>query len=964
MVFLTGEAGIGKTRLASVTADLAYGAGMSLMRGRGSAISRTVPFRCLSEALLSLQRLGTSFDVAELGPYRPVLARLIPDWGTPSSDLDSGSLIILAEAVLRLTELAGRSRGCVLVLDDLQYADPDTIAVLEYMIDNVEHQRTLVLGTTRAEDCAAVELARAASRRGVATRVDLRRLDRDDVGRLARACLGVAEDEPDEVPAAALDLLWAGSVGVPFLVEELVDELVTERRLTRHDGRWRTNEGFDTAPAALVRGIAGRFGRLNRQAREFLSVAAILGLRFPLAVVREVTGQEYRTLLRYLQSDLAAHLVEPDDHIPDWYAFNHALVVDAVLALLGEDERTELAGRAADAVEKLYPGVPGDWCHLCATLHEAAGQPVAAGVLFTEAGRRALAQGAAQSAVSLLDRALELLLPDPAARVGALEAQLLALTEAGLVDRALAVGNTFDEVSAGLDPVRRAQLHTRLAWAANLAGRTEDGLAQVRIARTLLGPDAAPEHAAPIDVVAAHLELDRADPDRLDRAERTALRAATVAERIPLPVVACQAWQLLGALTRRRDPHLATAYLERSRSFAVAHDLPIWEIHALVRLGLDDALHDGAVERLERARELASRIGAVTARYQSEVNIGLQLILRGEFAAASELVDQVSAAASRLRMLEIVQFTLVLRAVLAGHRGDRAGMTAAVDELARVGGDQTQHTPRLRGLAAAFCSLLEENRDQAGADLGAALDAEWANPTTFHLTGRYGLDLLLRALRGDLDDAEYADVTADPASGLRWDHQFALLAAAVLAGRAGRADEAAARVADSLAASEPYPMARNLGLRLVSEAALRDGWGEPDTWLRGAEQYFHDLDVPAVAGACRALLRQMGMRVTRRRSGIEAVPDALRLVGVTVREYEVLRLLGERLANTEIAAHLHLSRRTVEKHVSSLIVKTGLANRLALSRLANSGDGAGDARRGDRARPQPAQPSRGRRSGP
>ncbi|MGI5498812.1 response regulator transcription factor [Lentzea sp. CA-135723] len=129
-------------------------------------------------------------------------------------------------------------------------------------------------------------------------------------------------------------------------------------------------------------------------------------------------------------------------------------------------------------------------------------------------------------------------------------------------------------------------------------------------------------------------------------------------------------------------------------------------------------------------------------------------------------------------------------------------------------------------------------------------------------------------------------------------------------------------------------MARHLGLRLVSEAAARDGWGDPEAWLRAAEHHFHDAGVPAVAGACRAQLRLMGVRLTQRRSGVDEVPDELRLAGVTVREYEVLRLLGARLANNEIAAQLHLSRRTVEKHMSSLLTKTGLTNRLALGKLA------------------------------
>lgn len=917
-MFLTGEAGIGKSRLASAATDLAYQAGLTIMRGRGSAMSRTIPFRCLSEALLSLQRLGTTVDIDELGPYRPALARLNPDWGTPADD--ASSLIVLAEGVLRLTELVGRKGGCAVVIDDLQYADPDTLAVLEYVIDNIAHQPTLLLATMRDEDSAALEFARATSKRDSATLIELRRLPLSQVSELAGACLSGA------LPPPALDLLWAGSGGLPLFVEELLDEIVSSGQLVRSGSAWEMADA-GAPPSALVQSVSSRFGRLNDQAREFVSLAAVIGQRFPLTIVREVTGLDYRTLLRYLQSEPVAHLVGPDDHTPDWYLFTHALVADAVLTLIPEDVRASLALRAADAVEKRYPGVPGDWCHLSATLREAAGQHDLAGDLYAEAGRRALAQGAAQSAVTLLDRSLELV-HDPVRRFEALEAQLLALTEAGQVDRALAM--SFD--SSGLDRVHRARLHTQLAWAANLAGRTSDGLAQVEIARALLGPDALPESSAPIDVVAAHLELDRGVAGRLERAEEMALRAATVAERVPLPVVACQAWQLLGALTRRRDPAQATAFLERSRAFAIAHDLPIWEIHALVRLGLNDALRDGEITRLEQARDLASRIGAVIARYQSEVNIGLQLVLRGDYSAASALVSDVSSAASRLGLQEIGQFMAVLRAVLAGHRGDRPALTEAWSVLSEPGGDQ--HTARLHGLAGAFCSLLEEDRARARSELDAALAFELATPTTYHLTGRFGLALLLRAVDGVLTWDEYRDAVANPAAGLRWDHHFALLASAVLSGASGDVVAALRDVESSADVGALYPMARALGLRLVGEAALRDGWGSPEVWLRSAEQYFHDASVPAVAGACRALLRGMGARVAQRRTGTDEVPEELRLAGVTVREYEVLRLLGSRLANNEIAAQLHVSRRTVEKHVSSLITKTGLTNRLALGKLA------------------------------
>ena len=82
-----------------------------------------VPFRPLTEALLSLFRGGEPFDDNELGPYRPVLGRLIPEWGAGAPP-QPVSLVVLAEAVLRLLSVAGRGRGCLLVLEDLQTPTP------------------------------------------------------------------------------------------------------------------------------------------------------------------------------------------------------------------------------------------------------------------------------------------------------------------------------------------------------------------------------------------------------------------------------------------------------------------------------------------------------------------------------------------------------------------------------------------------------------------------------------------------------------------------------------------------------------------------------------------------------------------------------------------------------------------------------------------------------------------------
>ncbi|MEU5669101.1 AAA family ATPase [Micromonospora sp. NPDC047762] len=934
-VFIVGEAGVGKSRLAAAAAESAYTAEMSLLRGRASALGTGVPLRPLTEAVLSLLRSST-VDVAALGPYGPILGRLVPDWGTPLADQETGSVVILAEAVLRLTGLAGQDRGCLMVLDDLQDADAETLMVVEYLIDNLDQQPTLLVGVLRADDSPALEVARAAARRGRCTVIELGGLGPEDLRAMAGACLGVAADE---LPTAAAELLWGGSGGNPFLIEEILAAMV-ENGLLRHgpQGWLVTPEAPTTLPTAFARSMAHRIEKLSPQARELLSCGALIGQRFSVAVVQSATGLSDRDLFNNLHGDIVAQLVAPDDQLTDWYTFRHRVTRESLLALVEPATRRELAHTVAEAVAKVHPELPGEWCQISATLRVETGDALLAGRLFAEAGRRALAQGAATSAVALLDRAWELQADGPAeARADTLETLLQALGEAGLVRRALELVNSPDQV-AGLPARRQARLHTRLAWTAVLAGELTDALAQVEIARELLGPDPAAEDAAPIDVVAAHLALDTPGRDQMEVAETLARRAATVGAAVPLPVVACQAWQLLGALVRHRDPAEATRCLEQARSIAAEHGLPIWEVHALIRLGNDDALLHGTLDRLEQARERALRAGAVTARQQAEASIALHLIMRGEYPAAQNLIDQVLTATTRLKLMETTQYVLLLSAVLAAHQGRRVEMQDALAEFRRWGGDESLHTQRVHGLAGTFCALLEENRPRALDELSLAVRAEETNPTVFHLGGRLGLQLLLRAMAGEVSFSAYEAIVGTPASQLRWDRQFALFARAVLLGRAGQHDAATATLAEAMEVGALYAMGRHLALRLVAESALADGWGTPVEWLRAAENYFHQAKVTPVAGACRTLLRQAGARVTQRRRGAAEIPPELRAAGVTVREWEVLQLLTGRLSNREIAGRLHLSPRTVERHVSSLITKTGEPNRIALSDIATDFD--------------------------
>lgn len=150
------------------------------------------------------------------------------------------------------------------------------------------------------------------------------------------------------------------------------------------------------------------------------------------------------------------------------------------------------------------------------------------------------------------------------------------------------------------------------------------------------------------------------------------------------------------------------------------------------------------------------------------------------------------------------------------------------------------------------------------------------------------------------------------------------------AGRRGDRAEGERRAALAAADAEIFPMARHLAARLVAPVAAADGWGTPIVDLRAAEAWFHEQGVPAAARSCRDVLRSLGASVQHRRDGVAAVPARLRAAGITAREYEVGLLVREHLGNRDIGRRLHISPRTVEKHITALLTKLTAPDRRTL----------------------------------
>ncbi|MFD7702404.1 AAA family ATPase [Streptomyces caelestis] len=930
-LFLLGEAGIGKSRLAGECESKAAALGLPVLRGRGSPSGSGTPFRPLAEALSSRFRIGGPPTDPALAPYRPALARLIPEWRPATAVGHPEGVVDLAEALLRLLAVIGRQHGCVLVLEDLHDMDSETIAVLEYLVDNLAGLPVLLVGTLRPQPGPALDLVDAADRRRAASVATLRPLEPAAVRAIATGCLGVPAAG---VPVELVEQLVASGDGNPYLVEELLAEMVGSGLLRWGGGDWQVAGDLSTTvPATVVRGYRRRIELLDPEAQEVVLLAASLGARFSIATLHLITGTEDRCLFAQLRSAAEAGLIVPDPGAPDRYAFRHALTAEAVLASLPPAERAAIARQAAVGLQQADPELTDDHCQLVADLRIAAGDLADAALLYAKAGRRAQADGLSGTAVVLLGRAHDL--ADPSARTAIAESLLYALADAGQLDRALALVDSLAPAGAaalGLDA--RIALHTRLAWVAVAAERRADAVSQMTAARALLQDGGTPQQDAALAVVECELALLPGQGGGTAESERKARAAAEVAERTKLPVVACQAWQLLALLVRERGFDVADACLERMLAVAETHTLPLWRVEALTRLGANSYMRTGDIRRLEQAWEAANELGAIQLAQTAESVLAMNAVLRGDPRRAEEILARCLGASARMGNLGTRRYLLLVSATLGAHRGRRREMERGLLAFRQAGGAESQLTPVMLGLCRAVCALLEEDRTAARAELAAAAAWESLHPNVYYLAGRYGLSPLLEVLAGRAARTDFAAVAANPAAELAWNRQFLMLADAVLLGREGRGERAAGVVEDFRRHAAIFPTGHHLGLRLVAEAALADGWGDPTSWLQAAEEYFHQLDVPAVVGTCRAMLRQAGVTVPQRRSGRELIPAELRAQGLTPREYEVLALLVDRPGNQDIGRRLCISPRTVEKHIASLLQKTGLAGRAALSRLA------------------------------
>ncbi|HVM39536.1 MAG TPA: AAA family ATPase, partial [Acidimicrobiia bacterium] len=828
-----GPAGIGKSRLVREVAAWIAAQGGVVLVGRATPTGKGTSLRPLREALLGLARRGFQPD-DELAPFLPALGALVPDWAEGSVHPESA--LVVGEATLRLLRWLGGEQTATLIVEDLQWADPETAEAFEYLADNVHSLPALVIATVReGEAGVGADVAASLVGRRTAEEIQLGPLTGQQVVDMAKACTAGGE-----IPAEVLQHLVARSEGIPLLVEELV--------ATAAAAGWETVAA--TVPGSVIASVERRLAERADASRLLLVAFALLGPSSDWRLAAAAVSMSEDDAAAALRRAVADQLLAVEGRS---FRFRHALTRDAVLASAPPAELTLLAERLLMLIEHPDDVRGGDDRMVVADLAIRASQLDRGARLLLQEARAALERGALATADDLAERAASLGVPEflDDVQLVRLEAAVLS----GRTEQATTVG--VELVDRTTDERDRAHVLLLLGAADVAAGRWSEAVAR---AEAVLRLHPGNEHAARAHSLAALAAMGREDHDVASVHARLALDEARTAE---LASVQCEALEVLGRIERGRDVDEAERLFREAFDTASSAGLALWRVRALQELGTIDLFGSLGLERLRQARDEASMLGALATVAVVDLQLAAVHDERGELDEAMAAAIRCGDVSERLRLSTAAMASCV-KAMVHARRGDRGAMQAAIAQARATGQDVDYVTAGIAGNALSIFHIGAGDLEAAAAELDRAMAIIRERPSG--VLPVPGLWALVHTLLGD-GAAERAEAAALPFDTPVSRHML-VAAEAVAVGSAGDAARAEARFAeaDHLLSPADGGFRRPLVHLLVSPAALRDGWGDPTGWLREAMARFERMGAHHLAAQCRARLRDAGAAVPRRRA--------------------------------------------------------------------------------------------------
>ena len=941
-VEVSGEPGIGKTRLLLELAARAEVRGHLVLGGSGSEFEHGLPFSVFVDALdeylqgLDPERLAVFDD-----HVRAELAHVFPSqWALA----DSGEVAPQHEryrshrAVRELLERLAGPRPLVLVMDDVHWADSASVELLGALLRRPPASPVLIALGDRPHQrperlSAGIERAH---RGGVLTRIELGPLSPAEVG----AFLGRAVD------AAEASALYEESGGNPFYLQQLAR--MRDLTTAAGAGASQLSEAIDV-PSAVAAALADELALLSEPARSVLEAAAVAGDPFEPELAAAAAAMAEASTMDAVDELLQLDLIRQTD-VPRRFRFRHPLVRRAVYETAPAGWRIGAHQRCAEALAARGASVVALAHHV-----ERSGRDgdLGAVAVLREAGE-ATARLAPDSAARWFGGALRLL-PGTAPSEDRIEL-LLARADAFAAAGRFANGHEALLEAMAIVPerssTRRTTLTTACARVERYLGRYEQANSRlVGALRLLPEPPSVESVELRIELTLNEFYRSRYEAMR-DWAARgmSAARALGDAFLVTAAAVMCAFADAMSGSTEvarsRRDEAAALVDDLSDDELSIRPDVAGWLAIAEVYLDLyaEADLHAGRALRLARTYvrgDPLHRLYPVLPRIW---------YVRGKLAEATELLDGAIEAARLLGSPPALAGNLFNRSVVAVAVGDLDLALATAEESVELARDLDEGFVTAWAAVRLANVLLETGQPEQAVEL--LLGRAGGEELTLIPGGWRAncLELLTRCwlALGRRTEAEHAAALAEVTAAttrLPLATAWADRAAAAVALHAGDCACAIERALASADAAQELgaPIEAALSRTLAGQALAQAGQCERAVaeLLRAASAF----------DACGALrfreraereLGRLGHRPHRRTRPGATGGDGI--ASLTERELQVARLVVDRKTNPEIAAELFLSRKTVETHLRNIFHKLDVSSRVDLARTVERADRAASGR--------------------
>jgi len=665
VVFLYGEAGIGKTRLAGELGAYARSRGMQVLSGRCPALFRmdgVPPYVLWKEVIKDyleacppeqLYRVIGFYpiEVSKLVPELKQKLRTIPE-SFPLSPEHSRDRLF--EAVSQFVTNISRESPLLVVLDDLQWTDQSSLLLLHYLARGVYKESLLLLGAYRDayvdEKHPLSPVLTELNRERLLQSVPLKRMSFEDASEMIKRIL-----EQDDVTREFCELVYEKTRGNPFFVEEVIKSLKEEEVIYREKNKWKIKKVSSIEfPKTVKSVIKRRISRLDDESQRVLTLASFVGKDFTFEALQGVAGVEEDKLLEIMEKMLKKGLVkERVIRGEDVYSFADIIVRDVVHDEVSRLRRKRLHNVVGRALEKVYAKKLDEHFGELAYHFLESGDKEKALDYFLKAREKAEKIYAHDEAFSYLKHALELL----EQKGDNVEEKTRVIERLGDLKFWLGEGDTgIEYLNKSLtlwdqlgDKKNVARLHAKMAsWIWQFTGDRDKASEHHQMSLEILEKEPESEELASLYEDISHMLWRSGSAEALPWAQK----AFKLADRLGDPEVLAACYNDLGTLYLKfGEFEKASKHYEQGLKIALENRVgyAIALYNNLSELCMLTAEFQKMFETAQKGSEFTKKVGSLYGLTWIDSVLAMSYAFRGELQKAVSIYEDILALAKRIK---------------------------------------------------------------------------------------------------------------------------------------------------------------------------------------------------------------------------------------------------------------------------------------------------------------------------